>query len=188
MAFYTNPIHWTGFLGPLDSSYLNLAGSNRYPVPFQFVPGNVNFPGLCIQDDNKTGIGSDLSNTNANLFFSMRGFDGFRFELESFTMKNNEGHGISIQLPTGLTASYDLSLPPRSSRLVCVDDFVSEALTGTIDGVNDTFTTTHNILKILDVQADGIGGVGVASFSADEVVLSTPPSGVTALRIIYIRE
>lgn len=188
MAFYTNPIHWTGFLGPLDAVYLNLAGSNYYPVPFQVVPGTIHYPGLSIQGDNKTGLGSDLSRSNANLFFTMRGFEGFRFELEQMTVFNNEGHGITLQLPTGLTASFDLTLPARTSRLVCVDDFVTEDLTGTIDGVNDTFTTSHNILKILDVQADGSGGVGVASFSDDEVVLSTPPSGVTTLRIIYIRE
>lgn len=185
-AYYLNPTHWIGIFGPLDSNYLNLAGTNKYPSQFQFIPGDANLPGLGIQGDEKSGFYSDLSST-PNLQLSLRGFKSHSWAWDTYTLTNKEGNAITITLPASLSGNFTLTLPQRTSTLMTVDDIITEALSGTVDGVNDVFTTTHTIRSIVDVQVDGVGGEPVASFTGSSVTLTTAPSIGEVPRIIYIR-
>ena len=48
-----------------------------------------------------------------------------------------------------------------------------EQATGTVDGVNKTFTVSQNIFQIDQINVDGIDYLGSISVSGDQITLGT---------------
>lgn len=186
MAFYApKPTHYAGVeWSDLERTFLTLTGANRYPKAFHFISGKRNAPAGACQGDEQTGFYWPATGIFG---VTCTGWDCVWFEALKFTLFNKRTGSVAVSIDPLETNSVSTTLPDTDGRLLVADYFISEALTGTVDGVNDEFTTTEEIAKVLDLQLDGVGGQSYSSATGTTITFTTPPAIGTVPRAIYIR-
>lgn len=187
-TFYTNPSHNGGVsFSDLDNKYLNLSGVNRYPRSFKVIPGTESKPGLCSQESERDGLYFPEIGT-----VGITAVDGKTFWFSRLSVKAFDAAGNATQIdfapPDG---GNEVEAPTRDGVISLREDIVAEQLSGTKDGVNTTFTTTHTYSQVLDVIHEGVADRTFTQTAGTNSITYTdtpvPDSG-ERLKVIYVRD
>lgn len=187
-TFYTDPSNQGGVsYSDLDNKYLNLSGVNRYPRQFRLIAGTEYKPGLCSQESNRDGLYFPAIGT-----VGLTAIDGKTCWFSRLSMQVFDTFGDDTELvfaPPG--GGNQLTMPVRTGSLALREDVVAEQLAGTKDGVNTTFTTTHNYSQVLDVIHLGVADRTFTQTAGTNSITYTDtpiPGGGERLKVIYIRD
>ena len=185
--FYDTPRdHSSGLsLGLYDDLYLNLNGINRYPRAFKFVPGSEAEPSMTSQESERDGW--DFPEAGAIGATDPQG-KTFWFQRNQIKIWSKKARSTTLVFQVDST-SNEIQVPDREGTLCLRADIVAEQLIGTKDGVNTTFTTTHNYSQILDVIHEGLADRTFTEDGGNQITYTdTPiPDSGERLKVIYVR-
>lgn len=169
-----------------DRNYLNLFGTNFYPLPFRVIAGRPSQPSLACQTSERDGI-----------YFPQEGVVGFtdingktmHVSRSMLTIFDTYGKKYEISF-TRVNADVAITFPEEDGRLALTSDIYSEQLIGTKDGVNTTFTTTYNYKYVLDVIHEGVADRNFTQTPGTNSITYTDtpiPDTGERLKVIYVK-
>lgn len=188
--FYDSRENYQGLSdNELDQRYLALSGINQMPRPYKMIPGRRNRPGFCCQGSEQSG---GYFPDNRTFGVTLLGMDALWVRRNTLRVFDRFGNYVDILVPDELGGNYAIALPTMDGSLALKEHFESQQILGTKDGVNDEFTVSYPIKKLLDVKLNGVGDTELVIWSSGSNALTwvgTPlPNVSDSVQVIYVRE